>query len=83
MNHSRPSAVAPPVTAEWVRLDPPGAGPHDDPRHPPAGVVPFLRKPVELLTPGQHIGSHLRLDDIPAGLYRVRVSRARAGVRGI
>ena len=46
------SAVAPPVTAEWVRLDPPGAGPHDDPRHPPAGVVPFLHKPVELLTPG-------------------------------
>src|SRR5262245_29707445 len=35
-----PSAVAPPVTAEWVRLDPPGVGPHGDPRHPPAGVVP-------------------------------------------
>jgi hypothetical protein len=41
----RPSVVAPPVTAEWVRLDPPGAGPLTTPVNPPTGVVPFLHSP--------------------------------------
>ena len=49
------SAVAPPVTAEWARLDPPGAGPPDGPRHPPAGVVPIpgLCAPQRLRSSGR------------------------------
>ena len=35
--HGRPSAVAPPVTAEWVRLDPPGAEPPTTPVSPRRG----------------------------------------------
>ena len=39
-----PRRLHPPVTAEWDRLDPPGADP-DDPRHPPDGgrLFPDLR----------------------------------------
>src|SRR5205809_2319021 len=38
--HIRPSAVAPPVAAEWVRLNPPGAGPPATPVSPPRGSSP-------------------------------------------
>lgn len=46
-----PRRLHPPVTAEWVRLDPPGAGPLDGPRLPPAGVVVSLDLPSHGTSP--------------------------------